>query len=1138
MKGDTEPGTDTTLPVSAPDGLDMPHNSAPPQTRRQARHHARRNRRRPRWWVGPLSTLVVIALLVGVTAVTTLGLTGRTIPAPRWVVDQVEARANAALGGQARVAVGGIDALVDRDFIPRIRLKDVTLYAPSGARLATLPDVRADFDPGALTGGHVLPRTLRISGAQVALRRLADGRLDVPQPQGDIGPAASLRPFEMLDAIDAAFAAPGLSGIDRIEVSDLSVRFDDARTGRTLSMSNGLLSFTQTARDIHIELGLALVEPGRPPGQARLTFSSVKASPEAHLDAMVTDVPAQTLAAQSPALAWLQPLDAPISGSFRSGIDATGRVERVAATLDIGAGALRPNPAAAPVGFARAHLAMDYDPDAAALTLDGVEVDSASLRARGSAKAWLKGLDRGFPTELVGQVAMTRLMADPQGLFDKPVEMSQGALDFKLDFNPFVLRVGQLSLSDRDSRILASGTASAEADGWHVALDASVDRIDRDRLVALWPTTYLPKTRAWLDHNVHKATVTDLRAALRAAPGQPARFSLGYDFADAEVTVIRALPPVTGGAGHAAIFDHVYTLSLDQGQVAAGQGGPVDVAGSVLKIPDIRVFPARADVTLNTESSVTAALWVLDQKPFGYIAKAGLPVDLATGRARATIQLGFDLDGDIRPGDVIFSGTGTLSGVATDRLVAGRPLSAQSLLVSTDNTGVEIGGEGLLSGVRFRGKWRQDFAPSAAGRSRVTGSIELSQNALDAFGVGLPRGTVRDEGNADVVLDLARGQDTRFTLTSDLDRVTIALPGLGWTKPPSRTGRLEVRGTLGKPQVIDRLALDAPGLSLEGSVSFRPDGRLDRVRLPKVRAGGWFEGGAEIVGQGDGQPVRIVITGGTADMRRSTVGGAGAGLPLSVSLDRLTIAEGLALTGLRGEFSTAGGFNGSFTGAINGAAAITGAAAPTPNGTGFRIRADDAGAVFRAAGIFTRARGGSLDATFRPIDGGPGRYDGELTARDVRVVDAPVLAELIGAISVVGLLEQLNGSGIVFSDVKGKFRIRPGAVEITEGSAVGVSLGVSGAGVYDAVNNLIDLRGTISPIYLLNGIGQIVSKSREGLFGFNYRLSGPTGAPKISVNPLSILTPGLFREIFRAQPPTLDPKPPVVRTSPPIEHER
>lgn len=59
----------------------------------------------------------------------------------------------------------------------------------------------------------------------------------------------------------------------------------------------------------------------------------------------------------------------------------------------------------------------------------------------------------------------------------------------------------------------------------------------------------------------------------------------------------------------------------------------------------------------------------------------------------------------------------------------------------------------------------------------------------------------------------------------------------------------------------------------------------------------------------------------------------------------------------------------------------------------------------------------------------------------------------------------------------------------------------------------------VSPVYLLNGIGAIFTRKGEGLIGFNYQLTGPSAKPKVSVNPLSALTPGLFREIFRRPPP-------------------
>ena len=61
------------------------------------------------------------------------------------------------------------------------------------------------------------------------------------------------------------------------------------------------------------------------------------------------------------------------------------------------------------------------------------------------------------------------------------------------------------------------------------------------------------------------------------------------------------------------------------------------------------------------------------------------------------------------------------------------------------------------------------------------------------------------------------------------------------------------------------------------------------------------------------------------------------------------------------------------------------------------------------------------------------------------------------------------------------------------------------------------MQGVISPVYLLNGVGAIFTKRGEGVFGFNYTLSGTADAPEVGVNPLSILTPGMLRGIFRGK---------------------
>ena len=140
---------------------------------------------------------------------------------------------------------------------------------------------------------------------------------------------------------------------------------------------------------------------------------------------------------------------------------------------------------------------------------------------------------------------------------------------------------------------------------------------------------------------------------------------------------------------------------------------------------------------------------------------------------------------------------------------------------------------------------------------------------------------------------------------------------------------------------------------------------------------------------------------------------------------------------------------------------------------------------------------------------------------NTRVKDAPVLASLLGAVSVVGLIEQLNGAGITFNEVDADFRLTPQGVEISRSSAVGASLGVTMAGTYQPKTAQMNFTGLISPLYLVNGLGSILTRRGEGLVGFDYSLTGPADQVKVAVNPLSILTPGMFREFFRKPPPTL-----------------
>lgn len=1086
-------------------------------------------------WAGLISSAVLVLLVGGLVF---LSVTGRTIPAPDWLVERAEGRINAALAGQGRVDLQEVELFIDKGMVPRLRLRDTAISTGGGQSLALLPDLRATLDGAALWRGAVRPSHLRITGGVLMAHRRQDGSFDLAVTadagaNGGVMPSAEGASLgQMLDALDAAFATPALQGLESAEVTGLEIVLEDDRAGRVWRVRDGTLDFGQTEGNLAIALGFDLQSDDganlgssrseTAPARADLAVLSNKSDGRASFSAEVSGVASADLAAQVPALAFLAALDAPISGQISGGLDVAGKVGPIEGNLEIGRGVLQPAPATSPVAFDSGKLGFSYDPLSQSIRFTQVAVDSKTLRVRAEGQAYLRDIVGGLPRELQGQVRLSDVRVDPQGVFASPVTIDRGAVDLRLRLDPFTIDLGQVALLDEQGRIDAHGQIKAGEAGWETRLDIAVDSIRHDRLLALWPVSLVPNTRRWIEENVQEGLLDNVRAALRIIPGAPLRATVSYEFRDGDVRILKTLPPILAGNGYATVTDSAYTMYLSKGYIDSPQGGRIDAAGSVFSVPDITERPALAAIRLNTDSTITAALSLLDQPPFNFVSKAGRDVDIAEGRARLRTEIGLRLKKKVLIEEVTYQVTGSLTDVSSDRIVPGRELLAKQLTVSAGRAGMEIAGPGSLSGVPFDARWSQGFAREEAGRSTLKGQIELSPQALQAFDIALPEGSVGGKGRGEISVELARGKAPHLHLSSDLSGLVLKLDGTGWSKPASGRGRLELDATLGSPPTVSRLALDADGLRAEGKIDLRAAGGLDVAKLSRVALGNWFDGSVALVGQGKGRDARLEVTGGALDIRRLPTGTGGGGGPLTVALDTLQISDGIRLNGFRGEFTAAaGGLKGRFSGKVNGGASVLGSVAPSKGGMAMRVTSDDAGGVFASAGIFSKGRGGKLDLVLAPR-GSPGDYDGRVTANGLRVKKAPVLADLLSAISVIGLLEQLNGDGLSFSDVQGDFRLTPDALEIRRGSAVGVSLGVSMSGVYDLNSKRMNFQGVVSPIYLVNGIGALVSRRGEGLFGFNYRISGPADNPRVGVNPLSVLTPGMFRELFRRPPPRLE----------------
>lgn len=1069
-----------------------------------------------------VAALAGLGLLVLATALVMVVLT-RGVSAPDWVRDRIESRLNDALPGldatfdQMRLQVGFPGRT-------RVGLRGVRLVTEGGVTVADLSEVGLGLAPAALVRGQVALDDVEVNGAFVTLVRQPDGRLGLALGSAfGGGPIPSLT--DIIGAVDRALAGPHLARLDRIEAEGLTVRYEDRRVGRGWTLDGGRLRIARANGRLDLFADLALLGGGDGVSTVELTAESAIGSDTLNFGVLLENLPARDIATQSPALAWLEALDAPISGALRSGVQGDGTLRRMDATLQIGAGALAPNPATRPIPFDGARTYFSYLPAERLLRFDEIAVQSPLGEVLAEGQAQLDATEGGLPGGLWAQMRLSRIASAGGALLDRSVTIDGAQAAFQLSLDPFRVTLGSLRVTDPAFPLRASGLLVARPEGWDLALDAQVVRTGASQVMSLWPRGLEPRARSWVAEHVRSARLRDANFAIRAAPGGGPRTFFDMRFADADVAYNRALPPVTAAAGRLTIDGPRLALRLDEGTIDAG-GGPIDVAGSRFVIPDLGERGGPAIVELAAAGSAEAALSYLDNPEWRILEKAGRTPQMARGSAEVAGTITIPMRRGVRRADVNLELAGTLRDVESDSLIEGRTLAAQALSIAVDDTAIAVEGPVTLSGVAADARWRLPMDDSGA---EITADVSLSPAALDAFGIALPPGLLSGAGEGSLTVALRENAPPAFTLDTDLAGLALDLPQLGWSLSPGATGRFTISGTAGTSPQIDSLSLRGPGLTAEGTLTLAQGGGLETLSLSRLAVGGWLDAAASVVMRGGAMDV--TLRGGMLDLRRAPFGqgagggGGAGGAPgrFDVALDTVRVTDTITLDGFTGraEGVAGGGLRGGFTARVGGEEPVQGELLPQNGGVALRLAGEDAGDILDAAGLLSNVQDGTFRLDLAPVAGAQGQYDGLLTIQGARLQDTPAAAALLDAVSVVGLIDQLNGPGIFFSEVEARFRLTPDRVILSRGSAVGPSMGISMDGYYGLADGRMDLQGVLSPVYVLNAIGRLIARKGEGLIGFNFNLRGTRDAPQVSVNPLSVFTPGMFRDIFRRPPPTL-----------------
>ena len=189
----------------------------------------------------------------------------------------------------------------------------------------------------------------------------------------------------------------------------------------------------------------------------------------------------------------------------------------------------------------------------------------------------------------------------------------------------------------------------------------------------------------------------------------------------------------------------------------------------------------------------------------------------------------------------------------------------------------------------------------------------------------------------------------------------------------------------------------------------------------------------------------------------------------------------------------------------------------------YKFHASNAGSFFELLNYKSEIHGGILSS-----EGFIGNLDngndimGTVSIDNFKIMKAPLFAELLLAASLTGLFEVLNNDGIEFEQFDAQFTGKNEIYNISKSRAYGFSIGLTSEGKINSKDKTINLLGSIIPAYRINSllnnipiVGDLLTaKEDEGIFAINYEAIGPWDEPNILINPLTLLTPGIIRNIF------------------------
>jgi hypothetical protein len=725
---------------------------------------------------------------------------------------------------------------------------------------------------------------------------------------------------------------------------------------------------------------------------------------------------------------------------------------------------------------------------------------------------------------------------DPDALVLNRIQVA-----LRIDTDKQRIDVEQGEIGNSDVGLAISGGLDYAGEP-RLALGIAGTRMSVAAMKRLWPSFISPKVHAWVSDNILSGTIERVVIATNAPlatfktispPIPDDGLAIEISGNGAEIRPVHGLPSIKDADVRVRITGRTASVTIGRGNIDVSAGRRLTISSGLFEVPDHYMDAPASRVRFRIDGSVASAAELLSSERLRDYA--GSPIDPGTSRGNLTayVTMSMPLKPDLPAGSAQYAMNLEVNNFSAEKLVMGQKVEAAALRVRADNQGYTLRGDVKINGIPALLEYKKSRDQSDA-EVRVAATLDEAGRTRLGFELsGYVSGPVPVRINGRVPIESG---DSRYSVEADLTQARIDRLLPGWVKPAGRQARMSFVMT-SRPQFmrLDDLSIEGPGLQVKGSVECDGTGDIQAANLSSFNLSDGDRATLRAERGPDGA-LRVTVRGDVYDGRgfiKSSMSGPGPGQSKNAKLKDIDIDVRLGtVAGFHGETMRALDFkmsrrNGSImsfslAGRLGRDTPISGDLRGRQGGRNVMyIETKDAGALFRFSDIYPKIFGGEMWLAMEPPTANNAPQDGLLNIREFSVRGEAALDRVASGNAEMGGAPA-KSQGVEFERMRVEFTRTHGRFAIKEGVVRGPMIGATTEGHIDYLAQEVRLRGTFVPFFGLNNMfGQIPvfgvflgGGSNEGLVGLTYEVVGPPGQPVLRVNPISVVTPGLFRKFM------------------------